>query len=103
MNEQGQKELTETVRKEAILRIKNSLVIDKIANVEKIKLEPSDLEAKIKELETVYNIGRTELMQQLSKNADIFNSLSQKALNEKVADFLASNNTVEFVAKKAKK
>src|SRR5574344_144013 len=104
MNEQGQKELTENVKKEAVLRIKNSLVIDKIAKVENIKLEPSDIEEKIKELEMVYHIGRNELMQQLSKNSEIFSSISQRALNEKVAKFLADNNTVEFTApKKTKK
>src|SRR5574344_600795 len=104
IKEQGQKELMDSVKDEALLRIKNSLVIDKIAKVENIKIEPSDLEEKIKEMEMVYHISRAELMQQLSKNSEIFSSLSQRALNEKVAKFLADNNTVDFTApKKAKK
>jgi regulator of replication initiation timing len=42
-------------------------------------------------------------MKQLSGNSELFSSLSQQALNEKVASFLAENNTIEFKAPKAKK
>jgi len=90
--------LMESVKEEALLRIKNALVIDKIALVEEIKIEPSDLDSKIKELETTYHISRAEVMKQLQQNPAIINSISHQALNEKVIQFLKDNNTVEFKA-----
>lgn len=99
---QGQDAIMASLKEEALSRIKNSLVIDKIAKEEKIKIDPTDLENKIKELETTYRVDRSEIMKQLRQNPDIINSLSQQALNEKVGKFLEENNTVEFKAKKAK-
>lgn len=96
---QGLDNVMTAMNEEAVLRIKNSLVVDKIAQVEDIKIEPKDLDAKIKELETTYRLDRAEIMKQLQQNPAIINSLSQQALNQKVAEFLAENNKVEFVAK----
>lgn len=90
--------LMEGVKEEALLRIKNALVIDKIAQVENIKIDPTDLDAKIKELETTYHIDRAEVMKQLQQNPAIINSISHQALNEKVIKFLGENNKVEFKA-----
>ncbi|MBP7211883.1 trigger factor [bacterium] len=100
---QGQNEVMEGLKKEALTRIKNSLVIDKIAELENIKIEPADLEGKLQELQNAYHISKEDLMKQLSGNSELFSSLSQQALNEKVASFLAENNTIEFKAPKAKK
>ncbi len=96
-----QENLMEELKKEALLRIKNSLVIDKIAQEENIKIEQNDLEQKFKEVETTYRINRPELLNQLKQNPALFTSLSQQALNEKVINFLTENNKVEF--KKSKK
>lgn len=95
--------LMDSVKEEALLRIKNALVIDKIAQVEDLKVEPADLDLKIKELETTYHINRAEVMKQLQQNPGIINSISHQALNEKVIKFLKENNKVEFkTATKAK-
>lgn len=88
--------LMDSVKEEALLRIKNALVIDKIAQVEDLKVEPADLDLKIKELETIYHINRAEVMKQLQQNPAIINSISHQALNEKVIKFLKENNKVEF-------
>src|SRR5699024_10549931 len=93
----------ETLKEDAANRIKNSLVIDKIAKTENIKLEQKDLEHKFAELAAVYGMQQQDVLKQLGQNPDMLGSISQQALNDKVRDFLVANNTVEIVApKKAK-
>ena len=93
---QGEAELMKELNNEALLRIKNSLVIDKIAQEEDIKVDHEDLDRKIKEIETTYHMNRAEVLNQVKQNPAIFTSLSQQALNEKVVQFLAENNKVEL-------
>jgi len=100
---QGEDVLLAELKQEASLRIKNSLVIDKIAQTEDIKVDHNDLEKKLKDVEASYHMNRADLLAQLKQNPLIFNSLSQQALNEKVVTFLAENNKVEFKKAKAKK
>lgn len=97
---QGQDNILAGMKEEAIARIKNSLVIDKIALEENLNVDYTDLEKKLKEVEATYHMQRAELLNQLKQNPAIFNSLSQQALNEKVMNFLSENNKVEL--KKAK-
>lgn len=101
MKNQNPDEVMAELKEEAKMRIKNSLVIDKIAQVENIKVEHDDMENKLKEMETAYHMDRTELVKQMRQNPAIFNSLSQQSLNEKVMKFLSDNNKVEL--KKGKK
>lgn len=101
MKNQNYDELMSELKKEAMIRIKNSLVIDKIAQEEGIKVAPADLEEKFKEVEAAYNMNRAAIIQQMKQNPALFESLSQQILNEKVINFLAENNKVEF--KKGKK
>lgn len=98
---QNQDEIMSELKKEASLRIKNSLVIDKIAQEENIKVEHTDIEKKLQEIQTSYQVDRNEILKQIKQNPSLFTSLSQQALNEKVMNFLAENNKVEF-KKKAK-
>lgn len=97
---QGGENLTETIKEDAKNRIKNSLVIDKIAKEENIKLDPQDLHKKFSQLGAAYGMSQTDLMKQLGGNPEIIASLSQQALNDKVRDFLMEKNTVELVESK---
>lgn len=99
---QDMSSMMEDLKKEALMRIKNSLVIDKIAQEENIKIEHEDVEEKLKEVESAYRMNRADLLKHLKQNPDMFTSLSQQALNEKVINFLAENNQVKFKAKKSK-
>ena len=85
-----------TIREDAALRIKNSLVIDKIAKEEGIKLTPADIDNKFQELATAYRISPQEIMKSISKNPEIISSLSQQAVNDKVRAFLTENNKIEY-------
>ena len=84
------------LNEDALVRIKNSLVIDKIAKEESIKLEQKDVEKKFTQLSSAYGIKPQDLIKQLGKNPEVIASISQQALNDKVRDFLMENNKVEI-------
>lgn len=103
LESQGKENVLASLKEEALMRIKNSLVIDKIAKEENLKVEAADLDKKIAEIERMYHMSRADLMKQLRENPEAVNSISQQALNEKVSEFLTANNTVDFKAVKEKK
>ena len=98
----GVDHLDETLTEDATNRIKNSLVIDKIAKEENIRLEPKDLEQKFAELATMYGMQQQDVLKQLGQSPEMLGSISQQALNDKVRDYLVANNKVEVVAPKEK-
>ena len=93
---QGEDQLLKNLNEDALVRIKNSLVIDKIAKEESIKLEQKDVEKKFTQLSSAYGIKPQDLIKQLGKNPEVIASISQQALNDKVRDFLMENNKVEI-------
>ncbi len=98
---QSEAELTKSLQAEAANRIRNSLVIDKIAKEEKLTLEAKDLERKFQEISAAYGVSPNEIIQQFGQNQEFLASVSQQALNDKVRDFLMTSNTV--VLKEGKK
>ena len=93
---QGYDEIMKSLKEDAAVRVKNSLVIDKIAKEEKITVSQADFGAKLSELSQMYQIDTPTMIKQLSQTPGVFNALSQQALNEKVTHFLADNNTVNL-------
>ena len=91
---QGEDKLLENLTEDAKTRIKNSLVIDKIAKVEEIKLEQKDLEHKLSEVGMTYGLKPQDLVHQLTGNPELLSAISQQAMNDKVRDFLMEQNTV---------
>ena len=84
------------LKEDAQVRVKNSLVIDKIAKLENITVSQADFGAKLSELSMMYGIDAQTLVKQLSQTPGVFNALSQQALNEKVTKFLVDNNTAKL-------
>ena len=84
------------LKEDAQVRVKNSLVIDKIAKLENIVVTQQEFGAKLSELSQMYHIDATTMIKQLSQTPGVFNALSQQALNEKVTKFLADNNTAKL-------
>ena len=84
------------LKEDAEVRVKNSLVIDKIAKLENITVSQADFGAKLSELSMMYGIDAQTLVKQLSQTPGVFNALSQQALNEKVTKFLVENNTAKL-------
>ena len=67
---QGEDQLLKNLSEDALVRIKNSLVIDKIAKDENIKLEQKDLEAKFAQLGAAYGLQPQDLIKQLGQNPE---------------------------------
>ena len=93
---QGYDEIMKNLKEDAAVRVKNSLVIDKIAKAENITVSQADFTAKLSELGAMYQMDTQTLLKQLSQTPGVFNALSQQALNEKVTQFLSENNTVNL-------
>ncbi len=93
---QGQ-DYEKVLSEEAESRIKNTLLIDKIAKDEEIKLTPADIQVKLQELSSMYGVDPQTLMQQFSSNPGVLSAISQQAVNDKVRKFLVDNNKVNYV------
>lgn len=93
---QGQ-DVEKVLTEEAEARIKNTLLIDKIAKDENIKLTPADIQAKLQDLSRMYGVDPQSMMQQFSTNPGVLSAISQQAINDKVRAFLADNNKVNYV------
>lgn len=93
---QGYDNIMNTLKEDAAVRVKNSLVIDKIAKVENITVSQADFGQKLTELSRMYQIDPNTMIKQLSQTPGVFNALSQQALNDKVNKYLSENNTVKI-------
>ena len=94
---QGYDNIMNDLKEDAKVRVKNSLVIDKIAKEENITVSQEEFGAKLAELSRAYQIDPKTMVKQLSQTPGVFNAISQQVLNEKVTQFLAENNTVKLV------
>lgn len=93
---QGYDNIMNSLKEDAAMRVKNSLVIDKIAKEENIVVSQEEFSAKISEISHMYQIDPQTMIKQLSQTPGVFNAISQQALNEKVTQFLADNNKVNL-------
>ena len=89
---QGYDEIVNSLKEDAYIRVKNSLVINKIAKDENITVSQADFTEKLTELSRMYQMDPATLVKNLSQTPGVFNALSQQALNEKVTQFLNDNN-----------
>jgi trigger factor len=78
-------------RPEAIKRVKTDLVLSSIAKAEKIEVNEAELDAKIKELASLYQEKDPQkLRRDLTKNGRL-SDVEQAILLEKTADFIKEN------------
>ena len=93
---QGYDNIMNSLKEDAAMRVKNSLVIDKIAKEENLVVSQAEFGAKLSEIGRMYQMDTPTMIKQLSQTPGVFNAISQQALNEKVTQFLAENNTEKF-------
>lgn len=93
---QGYDNIMNSLKEDAAMRVKNSLVIDKIAKEENLVVSQAEFGAKLSEIGRMYQMDTPTMIKQLSQTPGVFNAISQQALNEKVTQFLAENNTIKF-------
>jgi len=84
-------------REEAEKRIKNSLIIEKIAQVADIKIEQKDIMEHINQLASMYGMAPVQLFEEMRKNPNAFAAISQQITANKVNEYLLENN--KFIAK----
>lgn len=77
-------------------RIKNSLIIDKIAKEVDVKVEQEDFQSKITQLAAAYGTTVQDLLKQFGQNPDFLSTLSQQVVNDKVREYLISNNKFTY-------
>jgi trigger factor len=97
---QGLDTIMDTLKSDALFRIKNSLIIDKIAKEEGLKVDSEAMSAKFDSLSAMYQMDKESFSKYLLQSPDMINNISQQILNEKVINFLVENNTVKFVKAK---
>jgi trigger factor len=102
LKSQGE-EFEKSLSEEAVMRIKNSLIIDKISKEVEIKVEQADFQEKLAQMAGAYGVAPQELLKQFGQNPDFLSSLSQQIVNDKVREYLLSNNSIEYVEVKAEK
>ena len=100
---QGLDTIMNTLNEDALFRIKNSLIIDKIAREENIMVDQQSITAKMEELSNMYQMDRETFAKYMFQNPGLMNNISQQILNEKVINFLVDNNTIKFIKPKSEK
>ena len=93
----GYDEIMNGLKEDALYRIKSSMIINKIAEAEEIKVEPSDFTAKLASMAQIYNMDSKTMLKEMGSNPHMLNQISQQVLTEKVVEFLLANNTIKFV------
>lgn len=63
-------EFEKTLAEDAMTRIKNSLIIDKISKEADIKVEQADFQTKIAQMAGAYGVGPQDLLKQFGQNPD---------------------------------
>jgi trigger factor len=96
LDQKGHETMWAELREEASKRIKNSLVLGHIAKLENISVTSEEFGEKIKELAAMYGTDEKTIYQQLSKNPEMVNFLTQQVMSQNITKFLVENNKVQY-------
>lgn len=102
VEQQGEDEIMKSTHDDAVKRIKNTLIIEKISKLENIDLDKDDMEAKVAEMEARYGMDKNEVMRELAMNTTMLSAVSQQILSDKITKFLVDNNNINYVKPKEK-
>ncbi len=92
---QGEENISAQAREEAIRRIKNSLIIEKIAKTEGIKIEQKDIVEQVSAIANAYRTSPQEILKQVTQNHHFFSAITQQAAIRKVNDILLHSNNFQ--------
>ncbi len=93
----GETKFAQTLSEDAKIRIKNSLIVDKISKEEKLTVTQEDLTGRINQLSAAYGTTPQQLVNQFGQNPAFVTSLSQQVINDKVRNFIIDNNKFDYV------
>jgi len=86
--------VAETMKERAEFQIKGALILNKIAELESIKVEESDVDEKIKEVAAKMKRDFEEYKKELT-DRKVIGNIENNVLTEKIFDFLQKENKVE--------
>ncbi len=97
LEKEGKEQTLEKFKQEALKRIKNSLIIERISLDEDIKVNNQDMMNHINQMSMMYGMSPNQLFEELRKNPNSFAAISQQITANKVNEFLLEHN--KFIAK----
>ena len=97
IEQEGKENVEKRFREEAQKRIKNSLIVEKIAQEADLKIEQKDIMEHINQMAAMYGMPAVQLFEEMRKNPNSFAAISQQITANKVNEFLLNNN--KFIAK----
>ena len=97
VEQEGKDNVEKRFREEAQKRIKNSLIVEKIAQEADLKIEQKDIMEHINQMASMYGMPAVQLFEEMRKNPNSFAAISQQITANKVNEFLLNNN--KFIAK----
>lgn len=95
--EGGAEEFNKKVNEEAVRRIKNSLIIEKITQLENITIEQNDIIQEMTEIAQIYGENSHFIFDEIKRNPNSLQILTKQAATKKVCNFIVENN--EFISK----
>lgn len=96
LEKEGHQKVYEQLKEEAVKRIKTTLIIGKIAQEEKINVTNEDIQGKLGDLAAIHRTTVENIVEEVRKNPNILNSLSQQVISEKVTRLLLDNAKVNY-------
>ena len=99
--EKDKKELFESAKKTAAVRVKTQLILARIAEQEKINVTEKDIDAFIYREAMMNNSRPDKLVKDLSKDRDRLRSVQQSIIFDKTLDLLVSKATVKIIEPKS--
>lgn len=93
VEKEGKDEVNKKFKEEAVKRIKNSLIIEKIAKAEDIKIGQNDILEQVNELARMYHTTGTQIFEEIRQNPAGFTVITQQIATKKVNEILLNNNT----------
>ncbi len=97
LEKQGHENTWNSLREEALKRVKTSLVLSAVAKTENIQLSEEDFAEKVKELARVYNSEEKVIYEQMAQNPALAQGLSQQIMSQKIINYLLENNEVKYI------
>jgi trigger factor len=99
--EKNKKELFETARRAAHIRVKTRLILTKIASKEEIKVDEKDLDSFIYREAMLTRQTPDKVAKELSKNKDRLHAVEQSIIMDKTLELIISKAKVSVVAPSA--
>lgn len=99
LEKEGHEKVWGELSTEAKHRIKNHLIINKIAETEQIQVTPEELEQKLEEIARMYQTDKKSMLMEIQKNPNLLYSLSQQILSQKITQFMVDNAKVKYTNK----